>query len=261
LPDFGTWPCDEINYIWRHGNRSVPTDEFRPEQATAVVKRTVRRAFERQAKRQNVRYVVEKTCANSLRVGFVDAIVPEAKYIFLVRDGRDVVASAQKRWTAALDLPYVLRKARFVPVRDMPYYAARYAYNRLHRLTSRQQQLAYWGPRFCGMDEALATRSLPVVCALQWLRSIEQAERDFIDIDAQQVCRLRYEDLVQNPARAIRRILDFLAVQAESQKIRNIGTAVVATSVGKWRTELSSTTLHKLQPLMEPTLDRWGYVW
>ena len=24
LPGYGTWPCDEINYIWRHGNATHP---------------------------------------------------------------------------------------------------------------------------------------------------------------------------------------------------------------------------------------------
>ena len=23
-----TWPCDEINYIWRHGNAKYPSDEL-----------------------------------------------------------------------------------------------------------------------------------------------------------------------------------------------------------------------------------------
>ena len=31
LEPFATWPCDEINYIWRHGNREFETEEFTPE--------------------------------------------------------------------------------------------------------------------------------------------------------------------------------------------------------------------------------------
>ena len=29
LPGFETWPCDEINLAWRHGNRALPSDELR----------------------------------------------------------------------------------------------------------------------------------------------------------------------------------------------------------------------------------------
>ena len=30
----GTWPCDEINYIWRHGNLKENTDEFKSHHAS-----------------------------------------------------------------------------------------------------------------------------------------------------------------------------------------------------------------------------------
>lgn len=35
LPSVTTWPCDEINYIWRHGNINYPSDEFPVELATS----------------------------------------------------------------------------------------------------------------------------------------------------------------------------------------------------------------------------------
>ena len=34
LDGIGTWPCDEINYIWRHGNVRYPSDELPRENAT-----------------------------------------------------------------------------------------------------------------------------------------------------------------------------------------------------------------------------------
>ena len=37
FPGFSTWPCDEINYIWRHGNRGAPTDELTPDDARPEV--------------------------------------------------------------------------------------------------------------------------------------------------------------------------------------------------------------------------------
>ena len=33
-----TWPCDEINYIWRHGNMSYPSDEIPRELANPKTK-------------------------------------------------------------------------------------------------------------------------------------------------------------------------------------------------------------------------------
>src|SRR5699024_12209800 len=97
LDHVATWPCDEINYIWRHGNLRYPSDELPPKRATVPVRRYIRRQFDWVMRRYGVRYVVEKTCANSLRVPFVDAVVPEAKYVFIRRDGLDAVGSAMGR--------------------------------------------------------------------------------------------------------------------------------------------------------------------
>ena len=89
----GTWPCDEINYVWRDGNARYPTDELLPRHATARVKHFIRKKFKQMAQGLNCRILIEKTCANSLRVPFVNEIFPHARFIFLIRDGRDVVAS------------------------------------------------------------------------------------------------------------------------------------------------------------------------
>ena len=42
-----------------------------------------------------------KTCANSLRPFYVSKIFPTAKFIYIVRDGRRVVMSAEKKWKHA----------------------------------------------------------------------------------------------------------------------------------------------------------------
>ena len=46
FPGVATWPCDEINYIWRHGNLRYPSDEFPAERADARVQRYIRAQFD-----------------------------------------------------------------------------------------------------------------------------------------------------------------------------------------------------------------------
>lgn len=259
LPGFGTWPCDEINYIWRHGNVTEPTDEFGPEQATEPVKRFIRRAFEQLAQKHDLAYVVEKTCANSLRVGFVDTIFPEAKYVNIIRDGRDVVASAQKRWMAPLDLPYIMRKARFVPATDIPYYAFRYLWNRFYRVISQERRLAFWGPRFTGMEEALKHHSLAEVCALQWQRSVERTDQSFARIDSARIYSLRYEEFVSQPAEALQKLGDFLSITISPEEAKKLTQGVSNQSVGRWKTELDRQTLSSIETLLYETLNQHGY--
>ena len=103
LSGIETWPCDEINYIWRHGNVRYVSDEIPAENATGSVAGYIRGCFNSMGRRTGAETLVEKTCANCLRVPFVDEVVPEARYIYIVRDGIDAAGSARQRWTAGLD--------------------------------------------------------------------------------------------------------------------------------------------------------------
>jgi hypothetical protein len=260
LPGFGTWPCDEINYIWRHGNAGFPTDEFAPLQATPRVRQYIARRFDRLAASRGATHVVEKTCANSLRVAFVDRVVPQAKYVLLVRDGRDAIASALRRWSAPLDLAYVAQKARFVPLADLPYYAFRYAANRNYRLWSGEKRLATWGPRFSGMREMLAERTLAEVCAQQWRRCVEVASRDLTAIGGDRVIGLRYEDFVARPDDELQRLLDFLGAGATPFERGTAVRDVSSKNRGKWRSALDVETLDRVAPIIDGTLAKFAYL-
>jgi hypothetical protein len=259
LPGAATWPCDEINYIWRHGNVRYPTDEFTPEMATGPIKRFIREKFDTIARRFEAKYIVEKTCANSLRVGFVDRVIPEAIYIHLVRDGRDVVASAMKRWTARLEPAYILAKARFVPISDLPYYAVRYLWNRAHQFFSREARQAFWGPRFSGMDEMLRNRTLAEVCAAQWAHSVRAATQAFQHIDQPRVLRVQYETFVSDPKKELARVLQFLGLQGACTETEGIVAAISSASVGKWQSDLDQATLALIQPIVEGPQRHYGY--
>lgn len=259
LPEMGTWPCDEINYIWRHGNITFPTDEFGPQHARLPNKQFIQHQFQQLAEQQKVPYVVEKTCANSLRVCYVDEIFPNAKYISIVRDGNDVVASALKRWHAPLDIKYIAAKARYVPFSDIPYYGWRYIGNRLYRLGSREKRLAFWGPRFVGMDELLRQESLPIVCAHQWKRCVERAEEDFQQIDLSRVFSIQYEHLVDDAHRSLSNLLDFLQIEVKNMTIAQLTQDIRPDSVGKWRTDLSDEIVAKIQPVIHGVQTKYGY--
>lgn len=260
IPELTTWPCDEINYLWRYQNSLVPTDELRPEHAQPKVVQYIRSQFQKLARRHNARWVVEKTCANSLRVSFVDRVLPDARYVFLVRDGHDVVASAMKRWTARLDWRYVARKARYVPLADLPYYASRYLLNRLYRLQSRERRLASWGPRFAGMPELLQTHTLAEVCAAQWARSVDSAARAFRSIDPDRVVTIRYEDFVQRPLEFLEAIVERFQIPVAGVSLETLVNDVKTGSVARWRHELDAPTVASIERMAGLTLNQWKYL-
>ena len=259
LPKVGTWPCDEINYIWRHGNVRYPSDEFTRDMAAVDVKRYIHTQFDQLAKSHQLDMVVEKTCANSLRVGFVDEVLPDAKYIFIVRDGVDVVGSAMLRWKASLDIPYLLAKARYVPIVDLPYYASKYLSNRLYRLISKEKRLASWGPKLDDMDAILKNYSLLQVCALQWKTCVNKSEEEFSRIDPERVVRVKYEDLVSHPHYEFLRIAKFLGQEVTPSILNGVTQSVSIGSVGKGRAALGASGLAEILPLINETLAVHGY--
>jgi len=260
LPGVGTWPCDEINLIWRYGNASAPTDELDPTSLTPKIKRYIRRSFDKQAKKQHLDVVVEKTCANSLRIPYVSAIFPEASYIYIIRDGRDVVASALKRWRSRPDFTYLAKKAQYVPLRDSLYYGGLFLYNRTHQMITRDNRQRSWGPRFHGLDEFVKTEALELVCAYQWARCVQASDAALASMDRERILFLRYEDLVAEPRATLAAIRKFPPLHTIDDDLIHAAPSSIRTeSAGAWRRALSNDALDRIMPIIQPSLLRHGY--
>lgn len=238
LPSMTTWPCDEIPFIWRHGNRRHPDDEFTPDMARPEVITFIQGAFSR-IRGQGSQIVVEKTCANSLRLGFVMKVMPEARILVISRHGPDAIASAMKRWTAGFDLRYSMAKARFVPLSDLPGYAASFLRNRVARLASPDRRLPVWGPVFKGMRELPDDLPLAELAALQWQRSVQLTESHLQGVSENRYHRVRYEDFVAAPASSLQSILEFLQHPVDGDQIARATADVRCSSVGKSARSLS----------------------
>ena len=255
----GTWPCDEINYIWRHGHLSYPSDAFTVEMATPAVRRYIRRQFQWVEERYATDIVLEKTCANCLRLPFVERVLGGPKYIFIYRNGVDAVASAMKRWRAELDLPYVLKKARFVPLSDLPYYAVRYAASRIYRLLSKDKRVSSWGPVLPNMDSLLDKYDLAEVCALQWKACVEYSLEALETIPRHRVFRLAYEDLVRDKLYYVSEISGFLGIRSDELEQSDHFTRMSTRSVGKGTEQLSPQTLEAVRNIVQNTTQDLGY--
>jgi hypothetical protein len=179
--------------------------------------------------------LVEKTCASCLRVEFIHAVLPEARYLYIRRDPHDVVASALRRWQAPFDPAYVARKARFVPVQDVPFYACRYLLHRVRRRFSRDRGLPSWGPRFEGMDAVRAGADLPELCLRQWWACCRSAEASLERLEAAgvPVARLSYERFVDAPASTLGPALARLGVAAERADLERACAGIHPGSVGR----------------------------
>jgi len=248
----------EINYIWRYGNATLNTDELKPEQARPEVIHYIHSRFNKLSGRNN-RNVVEKTCANSLRVDFVRTIFPDARIIHLVRDGRAVAESARRCWKGQPSVNYLLKKACWVPPRDIPYYAFRYIRYQLGRFSRHDTKQKSWGPRFAGLDELVKEKTLIEVCGIQWKVCVQAAESAMKDLPSDQTITLRYEDIIDSSLSTIGRLFEKINLAFTPECQAYVMRTVTAENVNKWQHDLSEQDMRMLMPHIENELLQHGY--
>lgn len=263
IPSFSTWDCDEINPIWRHGNTGHPDDLFTEEHADPKVTRFIRQQFFKQWKRQGKpEFLVEKTCANSLRVSFIAKVLPEAKFIYIVRDGTDVTASARRRWKGEMEipsLPYYWSKIRNTPFSDLPNYAWRFIASRIDFILGKKQHMSFWGPQFPSLKYLPKNTPLLELCARQWTECVEASDNSFATIPETKWTYIRYEDFVADPNNAMEAILGFLQVDINAEDIEASISNISSKSVGK--AKLIKNHFDKsIVDILSPSLTRHGYL-
>jgi len=254
-----TWPCDEINFIWKHHNVFFHGDALEPKHATPEVTKFIRRAFKKIARRYAAHTVVEKTCANCVRLDFVSTVFPRARYIHIVRDGRAAIVSAVKRWRAPFDLAYTLKKLRFVPPSDIPLLFVRYLQNRAAQMVSREKRLSHWGPEFKDFDRITAGHSVLETAALQWRHCVTEATRVLNTLPCSSVLTLRYESFVNDPERGIRQLESFLKNPLPEKTGKRVAASVYRGSVDRWKREISAEEEAVLLKIAGTTLEQHGY--
>ncbi|HBY67004.1 MAG TPA: sulfotransferase [Flavobacteriaceae bacterium] len=259
IDGFKTWDCDEINPIWRYGNRDFPTDELPVEKLSPRIKKYIRGRFNSLHKKTGANFIVEKTCANSLRLNYVHAIFPNAKYIIINRDGRDVVPSAMKRWVSSFELKYTLKKLRYVPITDLSFYIWRFGFNRLKKIFSNTENLAFWGPLYSGIEEDVKTKSLLETCANQWQICAEKTIEHREYIYSEKIFDIKYEEFVSNPMEEMKRLSDFFEVFISEEKIIDLVKKVTDKSVGSHKRKFSAEEIQKITKITKPTLKKLNY--
>lgn len=215
--EIATWPYNEMTYMWRYGNRDYPTDEIPVNLLTEKTARYIRDSFVKVSKKTGSPIVLDKTCHNCLRPDFVAAVLPEAKYIYLVRHGMDVVPSTIKR---SENPPPAREYKRImsIPPGDVFYYVKRAFWNHGGLLRPGNSTVRVWGPKFEGMNELADTRSFAEVYAYQWLRHMELTDR-FLNGENfdSELLRVRYEDITSSPVESLEQVFEYLGVDVQTK--------------------------------------------
>ena len=84
--------------------RENPDDQRNEADATDKVRSWIRKAYRDYWKTVEADWVMDKSPRNCLKIPFIQRVFPEATFIFLLRDGRDVILSMTKQWKKRGDI-------------------------------------------------------------------------------------------------------------------------------------------------------------
>jgi hypothetical protein len=157
----------------------------------------------------------------------IGRLFPDAFYIHLVRDGRDVAFS-----------PFVAPKAPF-----------------WRKIYFNSDQITQW--RGLAMTQRAYRARGHLFNAARWVNSVTLGRGHGAPF-GRRYLELTYEALVADPAATLARVAAFLEVDAPRAAFERID--VSPHSVGKWRRQ-PRRDIADLRPILEPTLGWFGYAW
>jgi hypothetical protein len=186
--------------------------------------------------------LLEKTPENCLRLPFLLALFPDARILYLTRDGRSNVRSLMEGW----------RQPHLFPGYRVP-----------EALRIPGDTRGRWAFTLIPGWRDLVASPLEEVCAWQWIRCNEAVwEHRERTRGRVPYLTVRYESLVADPSLELRRIAGFAGVEGEllpriSDALPRINV-VSAPEEEKWR-RWDPQSLARILPLIRPMMERLGY--
>jgi hypothetical protein len=179
---------------------------------------------------------LDKTPRNSLRLPYLDALFPDAQYVFVQRDGRATVSSLITAWREREHPAYVL---------PIPFSIPGIPERHWHFILPRGWRRFDRHP----LEEVCAHQYVTATSAILDFRARLEPSR-FVD--------LRYEDLLAAPAGQMQHVHQALDIPFSDAEARRARERVRAGDPEKWRTA-TPAEVERVLPAIEPMLERTGY--
>jgi Sulfotransferase family len=206
---------------------SLPCRDLRAEDAAPWLADRFRRFYMDRATAQG-RPVFMHKFTGWPRAGFIQSVLPSARFIHIVRDGRSVANSLlQMPWWSGYRGP---SEWSFGPLPD----------------------------RYAGEWESSA-RSFAVLAAIEWKLLIDAFADARAAVPDDQWLELRYEDFVSDPRGRTSELLAFAGLGWEAAFESQFAAIQVHPAQGAFRNQLSGQDLELLEVVLGEHLTRLGY--
>ena len=191
--------------------------------------------------------ILEKTPRNCFRVDFMNKLFPDAKFIFISREGKSNISSLIEGWK---------RQAKHMKHKRFPRLNTEFHFNNF--------EFQKWEYVLPPEWKELNGKSLEETCAHQWIQSNRYALDSLNKLDSDRVIKVRYEDICENPGESIKNICDFIDIKYED-KLQEYAEKPPVVSTGlfekpkqdKWKK--NQEAIEKILPMIDPMMDELGY--
>ncbi|MFC1976014.1 sulfotransferase [Chloroflexota bacterium] len=275
-PQVGRWY--EPYFILDHYFYDALHDCRTATDATDEVKAYISSAFDYYRRKCRCNIVVDKSPRNSLKIPFLREVFPQARFIHILRDGRDVTLSINKEWQRRRgiigenkDLLQVTNTVKNFLARQ-PLFKHKVAalrfelngftnvldfQNFLHK--SRWEGRIGWGPRFKGWQTIIDRVSMVEFNALQWAKCVEAIQQEHQQqLKDSVLLEIRYETLLSHPHETFEKIFDFLEIPFPADFMSQL-PPLKTSNYNKWKKGFTKEEKSQIGPILNPLLIQLGY--
>lgn len=240
IPEFWNGLYGPLNNGWL--SEAAGEEQARPEHRHAAL----RYFYQRLGRGQ----VLDKTCINTLRVPYLHALFPNARYVFIQRDGRDNISSMIDGWRLGRTDGSFHLSQFFGPFPE-PVAINGGEFREWH---------FFLPPGWREYNQA----SLEEVCAFQWISANRLALEGRRLIPPENWIQLRYENLFERPVEMFREAFERLGVPFD-EALRTRCEHLAPTSIvkgkpkkQKWK-DHNPEAIERILLMIRPMMEELGY--
>jgi len=271
----------EPYFILDHHFRLTADDVRTENDVTPEIKQYIYSSFLRYGRHKKARIIIDKSPRNSLKVPFITKIFPQARFIHIIRDGRDATLSIHKKWKQRINIFSDPKKHHHFNYKDAFSALTSLLLNKQPMIRDKIHALWFethgqffnkkkhlnrlrwsgaigWGPRFKGWEEVYNTKSLLQLNSYQWVHCISSIKEGLDAIDDTRKIEFKYEDMIANPLKTLNDILIFLDCGKDDIFFNKI-PELRKDNYNKWKTGFTIDEISQIKPILTPVLDQLDY--
>ena len=202
-PEAEEWLSRKSNR-WNHGRDLSPL----------VLRATADFIMERDAAKEGKRIVGDKSPSSTIHgqaVRDLYAVYPDAKLVYIVRDGRDVLISERFR--------NLVEESRFLKAEDKRV---------IEELRKDQSQ-------FTNGTRSIFSENVIRRVSNGWVKNVQETENEGRRLFGENYYSLRYEDVLDRPFEEMQRLWNFLGVQAAQSLEDDIINEMISNPDEEWQ--------------------------